>query len=260
MNRLFGSSGRPEARNLKPDHVPDAENTNERLLNNTVGLYFNDLGLTWELLAGRRVLDIGAGGAQFAQAARRRGIYVRSIDKQRGGWGGAVPIPPDLQDDYDVCDVAVQGLPYLDSSFDVAVARASLHSMIHDRGSFNGVVDEALRVLRPGGELRFGPNPIHFLQWTFQKDAMLQQLQSPQEADKYRQMLLRKEYDTDGWKQPADVQRARFGSFIIEDAHLIHPDLEVHFIEGEQTQRGVPAVNYYRIQKPGEVVSGDSKP
>src|SRR5450755_3343913 len=46
----------------------------------TATAYLQDLGLDWKDLAGKVVLDLGAGLARFAQAARQRGIQVTSVD------------------------------------------------------------------------------------------------------------------------------------------------------------------------------------
>lgn len=42
--------------------------------------YFTDLGLDWESLKGKKILDLGSGLAEFAQAVKKSGIDVVSLD------------------------------------------------------------------------------------------------------------------------------------------------------------------------------------
>src|SRR5947199_3299546 len=53
-----------------------AESNNEE----TAEVYLKDLGLTWEDLESKEILDIGAGLGRFAQAAQKRGVKVTSVD------------------------------------------------------------------------------------------------------------------------------------------------------------------------------------
>jgi hypothetical protein len=65
--------------------------------------YLWHLGLKWDVLQGKKILDIGAADARFALAAKKRNISVTSVDIEEGGW--AHPL-------------RIQGVPY-----DVADAR-----------------------------------------------------------------------------------------------------------------------------------------
>lgn len=111
------------------------------------------LGLSWESLKGKRVLDIGAGSAEFGAAARKQGIEIISLDRTLLDDDGT---PPYQKEGY------VQGsadkLPFADESFDIVVSHASipLHAAI-DRADVNRFLEEIRRVLKPGGECRFGP-------------------------------------------------------------------------------------------------------
>lgn len=229
----------------------------ERYIEAVAGLYLNDLGLSWDELKGQEILDVGAGGAEFAQAARKRHIAVRSLDMVRGGMGGTKVVPRSVP--YDIWDVRKKGrLPYPDRSYDRILARAAVAAMVGDEDAegFRNIINDFVRVLRPGGELRFGPNPIHFHGWTDAAESALQRLWEDGKTDEYQLASARKEYDTYGWEQPADVQQARFAKFIEDDARLIHPALEVHFLLGDQHRGGMRAVNYYTLRKPGNASEG----
>ncbi len=114
-------------------------------------VYLKDLGLTWDVLKGKKILDMGAGPAKFAREAKKRGIEVVSVDKIPGGMG-EVGVPKDVP--YIVGDIL--NLPVPDNSFDVVVSRAVAHAL-DSREELAKFVSEAKRVLKSGGELRFGP-------------------------------------------------------------------------------------------------------
>lgn len=113
------------------------------------------LGLHWEDLQGKHVLDLGAGNAELARAATQRGIdTIQSID-----------LNPSMQDPtvekldlYQKADAAA--LPFPDESFDLVVSHAAPPTLIdaNNAPAIVAIVHEALRVLKPGGEFRFGPD------------------------------------------------------------------------------------------------------
>ena len=128
--------------------------------------YLMDLGLDWEILKGKKVLDIGAGLAGFAQVAMRRGIQGYSLDAHPEWWSEEGTPPSNVP------FVAGDGkqLPFMDESFDVIVARAAVHSIVEVQKDLVAVLSEARRVLKPGGEFRFGPgsiniNPLREEEW-----------------------------------------------------------------------------------------------
>jgi ubiquinone/menaquinone biosynthesis C-methylase UbiE len=111
------------------------------------------LGFSWEALEGKRILDIGAGSAEFGAAARKRGVEIVSLD----------PKPLDDRDEpIFQKEGYVQGdakhLPFADESFDVVVSHASvpLHAAV-DKVAVQHFLEEIRRVLKKGGECRFGP-------------------------------------------------------------------------------------------------------
>jgi len=132
----------------------NAENITQQ--ENTADTYLDDLGVNWETLKGKKVLDLGAGLARFTQAAKRRGVNVISIDRHPE-WHSDEGTPPK-----DVPYAIADGLylPFLDNSFDVILSRAAVHSMIEIQEDMEQLINEAKRVLREGGEFRFGPGAV----------------------------------------------------------------------------------------------------
>lgn len=223
-----------------------------RYIEAVAGLYLHNLGLSWGQLAGQEILDIGAAGAEFAQAARKRHIKVQSLDIVRGGMGGTRAVPQGVP--YDIWD-AREGLSlYPNERYDIVLCHGAMAAIVNgkDENGIKSILNDFVRVLRPGGELRFGPNPIHFRPWTPRDESKLQWLREHGSHDEYLRACLRKEYDTLGQEQLAGVQQARHAGFIEEDARLIHPDLEVHFLSGDQQNSEIRVVDYYRLRKPGD--------
>ena len=140
------------------------------------------LGLTWEELEGKNVLDVGAGSAEFGQVAQARGISVFSFDlhpywdetldeAQRRGIntyspdstevveeilremdikGGAKPVPYVRGNAYH--------LPFADESFDYVLAHAGPPvTWSRTKREQEEVLSEMKRVLQPGGTIRLSP-------------------------------------------------------------------------------------------------------
>lgn len=122
----------------------------------TAATYLNDLGLNWEQLKGKKVLDLGAGLAGFAKAAKKRGVDVVSLDLHPEWWVKEGKQPKGTP------FVIGNGkqLPFKDETFDMVVGRASVHSMVEIQEDLVAVIGEAKRVLKSGGEFRFGPGSI----------------------------------------------------------------------------------------------------
>ncbi|MEZ0493030.1 class I SAM-dependent methyltransferase [Kineococcus sp. TBRC 1896] len=109
-------------------------------------------------LAGRDVLEIGAGAAQCARWVAGRGARVVATDLSLGMLReGSAPARsagvPLVQ-----CDARV--LPFPDATFDVVFTSYGALPFVADAGR---VLAEAARVLRPGG--RFAASVPHPLRW-----------------------------------------------------------------------------------------------
>lgn len=109
------------------------------------------LGLSWEDLKGKRILDVGAGSAEFGAAARTKGVDVVSLDRQLGDSDG----PPYQKQGYVVG--TADRLPFADESFDMVLSHASVPLLASNRREVLCFVEEIRRVLKKGGECRFGP-------------------------------------------------------------------------------------------------------
>lgn len=111
------------------------------------------LGLTWNQLKGKKILDVGAGLAEVEQAAKKRGIEVVSVDQSPGTYReqGEV-IPHDVL--YLEADAAK--LPFEDNTFDLIISHAAPPIISGSKEEVKAVILEARRVLKPGGEFRFG--------------------------------------------------------------------------------------------------------
>jgi SAM-dependent methyltransferase len=117
-------------------------------------MYLENLGLHWEALRGKKVLDIGAGGAEFEHAARRRVVDVISVDNLKGEFA------PPQDSRYVAADSGL--LPFANDSFDYAFAHMSVTNYGAEDDSLEGymrylesALKEACRVLKSDGEFRF---------------------------------------------------------------------------------------------------------
>jgi SAM-dependent methyltransferase len=117
--------------------------------------YLKDLDLAWSEIKGKRVLDIGAGSAAFAVAAKRREIEVFSLDNN-----------PAIEEDTRGIKIKefAKGTPYIlgdgfgilpfkNSSFDFVVSHAILGNRTEEE--LRTWVMEIKWILKPGGEARF---------------------------------------------------------------------------------------------------------
>lgn len=107
------------------------------------------LGLKWEDLQGKKILDIGAGPAEIAQVAAKKGIKVFSLDINR---------PEDSVGDTEYIIADVHHLPLVRESFDLVMAHAAPPALISGgKEEAKKVFYEVARVLKSGGEFRWGP-------------------------------------------------------------------------------------------------------
>ena len=106
--------------------------------------------------AGERVLDLGCAAGAISHFLSSLGCETVGVDAEPRAIERAQALFPDLQ--FQLANVA--RLPFEDGAFDKAVA-ADLVEHLDDE-SFRAMLDEARRVLRPGGTLSiYTPNPKH---------------------------------------------------------------------------------------------------
>jgi len=118
-------------------------------------------------LAGRRVLEIGAGSGQGARWVRAQGGEVVASDLSAGmireGCGVNAALPPPHRVPFVQCDG--RSLPFPDRTFDVVFTAYGVIPFVADSAV---VLSEAARVLRPGG--RFVFSTTHPIRWAFHDD------------------------------------------------------------------------------------------
>lgn len=115
-----------------------------------------NLGLTCDNLQGKSILDVGSGSSALAHASRLRGLNAKVYSLDLNFQKSWKKLP------YGVRSMTVQAdaeaLPYGDDSFDYVVTHGSV---------FATEAIDAVRVLRPGGELRIYPVGGHLLEYWY---------------------------------------------------------------------------------------------
>lgn len=143
----------------------------EKLKTPVVDSYLTDLELTGDDMAGKNILDLGAGAAMFASEARRMGYRVCSVDSDETVW---LPIRNEMltakrrglvseelahwRDVLASCCLTDMGkLPFVNESFDLVVSRYACPQALSTSQEVGLVLCEVVRVLKVGGEARFFP-------------------------------------------------------------------------------------------------------
>ncbi len=100
-------------------------------------------------LKGQRVLDVGCGNGGLVRFMTRQGARVTGLECSEGQLARAHAAEPAGEEDY--LSGVGQELPFEDNTLDAVVFFNSLHHIpIDDQPA---ALEEALRVLRPGGEV-----------------------------------------------------------------------------------------------------------
>ncbi|MFI9244005.1 class I SAM-dependent methyltransferase [Streptomyces sp. NPDC053086] len=108
-----------------------------------------------------RLLDLGCGrGAVLIEAARRlprgRAVGVDLWSKDQSGNRPEATLAnaaaAGVADRVDVHTADMTALPFADGSFDIVTSALAIHNIPSSQGRYRAV-DEAMRVLRPGGHL-----------------------------------------------------------------------------------------------------------
>ena len=118
-----------------------------------VDIYLIDQILRGNIVAPARVLDAGCGGGRNLRYFLREGYEVHGVDSEPV----AVDMLRQAAEEWGVADAAerlrvedVASMSFADASFDVVIANALLH-FARDRGHFEAMVAELVRVTTPGG-------------------------------------------------------------------------------------------------------------
>ena len=114
--------------------------------------YMEDLRLTPEDF-NKKLLDVGAGAAQFAKWAKEHGVSqeIYSLEP-RGGY---------ISEKEKSVAARAEAIPFADESFDLVVSNAAIPNMYIGewstgmiKGKIKNSLQEMVRVLKPGGEIR----------------------------------------------------------------------------------------------------------
>ena len=143
--------------NLENLNQSEPDNSSEREKEKDyVEDYLESVGLKPEDLEGKKVLDIGAGLAEFAREAKKRNIDVTSLEKDPSLWEDEGK--PGQETPY------IQGsateMPIKDESFDYVVSKAAPPIISRNKEEVENVIKEAERILKEGGEFHFGPGSL----------------------------------------------------------------------------------------------------
>lgn len=142
------------------------------------------LGIRPESLRDRKILDIGAGFANFAREARHYGAEVVSLEPQDPT--DNLAMTPEEKMEFkralsrgEIVQGIVQNLPFEDESFDRVFAMVSVPLYLPRQESERTLAfDEMVRVLKPGGEVRIWPVELSGEHDWFVSDGIIKRLQS----------------------------------------------------------------------------------
>jgi len=104
------------------------------------------LGLTWDDLKEKEILDLGAHTAELARAARQHGVRVTSLDRNPPG-----ALPKSTRERYIVAEANL--LPFADNTFDISISHAGGIDIHPNNPESLHALDEAIRVTKD--EVRF---------------------------------------------------------------------------------------------------------
>jgi SAM-dependent methyltransferase len=144
----------------------------------THGEFLRDVGFVWGPegldeeqagvlgdVSGRAVLEVGCGAAQCARWLTGRGARAVGLDLSERQLQHARRIDEQTGLRVPVVAGTATALPFADASFDVVFSAFGALQFVRDAGR---AVDEAARVLRPGGTFAF--SVTHPVRWTMPDD------------------------------------------------------------------------------------------
>jgi len=140
-----------------PEQYLPPEIVRENEIEHQANQILKTLGLEWKDLHHKKVLEIGPGLAELTRAAKKRGITVVPLEKNPDLWEDEGGLPKEVP--YVIGDATK--MPFENESFDIVLAKAAPPTISSKQEEVVLVINEALRVLRPGGSFRFGPLPLN---------------------------------------------------------------------------------------------------
>jgi SAM-dependent methyltransferase len=97
----------------------------------------------FSIARGSKLLDVGFGRGDFLRAFARRGLEVAGVDQSTAALEGCADLPVSR------CNAGAEPLPFADASFDVVFHKSLLEHLDNPEP----LMDETMRVLKPGGRL-----------------------------------------------------------------------------------------------------------
>ena len=115
-----------------------------------------DLGIDFNYLTGKKVLEIGAGKAIIAKAAKKKGIEgIVSLDAYS-------EVEEELKNlGLPFVRAYTEELPFPDETFDLVLSHAGPPIISSSKEKVKKVIFEVKRILKEGGEFRFGPGSLN---------------------------------------------------------------------------------------------------
>jgi len=132
---------------------PQIENKDQKIEKRAEEI-LSDLDLKIEDLNGKAVLDIGAGNADIAKAANKKGAKVFSLEQN-------LEFVKQGNEDFSTeganyVEAKAEQTPFKNESFDLLISHGAPPSISATKEEIKKVIDEGNRVLKKGGEWRVG--------------------------------------------------------------------------------------------------------
>lgn len=181
-----------------------------------------DLGLDFNYLKDKLTLDIGAGSAKVAEAAKKKGVEIISLDINPEMWteeGTKLPDVPYVK-------ASAEKLPFDNETFDLVISHAGPFSNIPSKEIVAKIIAEAKRVLKEGGEFRFGPGNLNANIFTSEE------LFTPEEEESFT----------------IEQRIERIGEKSIEFLKSIDPNITQEGIR--EPSHDFPSKHFYILRKP----------
>jgi ubiquinone/menaquinone biosynthesis C-methylase UbiE len=201
-------------------------------------------------VAGKDILELGCGGAQWSIFLAKRAASPVGLDNSRQQLVHARRLMSEAGVGFPLVQGSAERVPLADQRFDVVFCDHGGMSFADPERS----VAEASRLLRPGGLLAFNmASPILFLSWSEWTEAVEEKLQRPyfgMRRFEYNDGLVEYQLPYGEW-----MRLFRQNGLIVEDLIEIQPPEEATTTYVEyvplQWARRWPAENIWKVRKPG---------